>query len=208
METIQPTWADFCIVAATGPSFTQEQADACRGYPVMAVKDAARLRMPWADAMYCCDPWWWERFDGLREFPGERWSTHQDRGNPKLEIAEKYGVRLVAGSHAEGFSLNPALVHYGSNSGFQAINIAIHKLRGPRKRLALLGFDMRTCEQRHFFGPHEGRPNGVRYEGFVGNFKRAAEMLPANIEIINCTPNSALKGIFPMMDLEKALAIA
>jgi len=207
IETVHPRWDDFCVVAATGPSLTEEVADACRGYPVLAVKDAARLRMPWAEVMYCCDTWWWERFDGLRSFAGERWSSHEKRANEKLEIAAKYGVRLVRGSYGTSFSTDPALIHYGSNSGYQAVNLAIHLLRGPRKRIALVGFDMRTCERRHFFGPHKDRHNGVKYERFIPSFEQAAKGLPREIEIINCTPGSAMgPQIVPHMPLADVLA--
>lgn len=215
LETIEPCWDDYCIVAATGPSLTEEVAEACKGHPVVAVKDAARLprngedfkaRMPWAPVMYCCDVWWWDRFEGLQWFKGERWSTHEPKGNEKLAMRDKYGVRLVAGKHGEGFSFDPALIHYGSNSGFQAMNLALHKLRGPRKRIIGVGFDMFTCDKRHFFGHHERRNVGVNYEHFIPQFKKAAKMLPDGVEvIIASSPKSGLREVFPSMTLEEAL---
>lgn len=207
LETIQPRWDDFCIVAATGPSLTPEVAEACRGHHVVAVKDAWR-RLPFAEVLYAVDRWWIEHFEGCPEYGGEKWSSHSTRINEKFDLAEKYGFRLVAGAIAEGLSVNPALIHYGSNSGFQGINMALHFLSGPRKRIALVGFDMQEVNgQGHFFGDHPGRQHRGQYKGFIKEFDRAAETLPDGVEIINCTENSALT-CFPKARLEDVLADA
>lgn len=110
---------------------------------------------------------------------------------------------MVAGADREGFSLDPSCIHYGSNSGFQGANIGI--LRAPR--VLLVGFDMTASNGGpHFFGDHpKGLTRNSNYERFIPAFNRAAKMLPLNIEIINCTSNSALR-CFPKMDLIDALA--
>lgn len=160
--------------------------------------------MPWAEALYACDVWWWDHYKGCPDYMGEKWSTHEKRTNEKLEIGRKYGVRLVQGSNARGFSLDSSIIHYGLNSGFQTINLAIHMGGNP---IVLVGFDMKTCEKRHFFGPHPGRQKGVKYEHYISRFDEAAEMLPEGIEIINCTEKSALK-CFPGRSLEDVLSDA
>ena len=53
-------------------------------------------------------------------------------------MAERYGVKLVRGIEGEGFCCDPSRIYYGSNSGFQAINLAIHMLR--KGRIVLVGF--------------------------------------------------------------------
>lgn len=192
-------------MAATGPSLTQEVAERCRGFRVLAVNDAYRL-MPFAEVLYCCDEEWWKVHNGCPRFIGEKWSSHSVRPGPendKISAAEKYGLRLVAGRDGEGFSFDPGVIHYGSNSGFQAINLAL--LMGAR-RILLVGFDMHSRNGRHFFGDHpEPLSNALRLEGLVPYFQRAAELLPPSIEIVNCTPGSAL-DCFPMATLEEALA--
>jgi hypothetical protein len=171
---------------------------------VIAVQDAYR-RMPWADAVYGCDPRWWNLHQDCGGFKGEKWSTHHDdESNHKFEQADAYGLRLVRGDHGDEFSFDPGLIRYGSNSGFQAINLAL--LKGCRY-IVLVGFDMRHVGgQGHFFGDHpEGLHNRTDYESFLPHFRRGAKSLPADVRIVNCTPDSAL-DCWPMMDLESAIA--
>lgn len=159
--------------------------------------------MPWADKLYGCDARWWDCYDGTG-FTGEKWSTH---GNPKTstndkrETADKYGLNLVRGEPGDGFSLDPAIIHYGENSGFQAINLAL--LLGSRY-IVLIGFDMGG--KGHFFGDHPSSLlNQDNYAKWVPNFAKAAELLPEGIRIVNATPGSRL-DCFPMMSLEQAIA--
>ncbi len=175
-----------------------------RGRKIIAVNDAHRL-LPFADVLYACDSAWWNHHKGARSFAGERWSSHGlcRKSNDKSDAARDYGLLLVGGrdSH-EGFSLDPDHIHYGSNSGFQAVNLAI--LFGAR-RIVLVGFDMHGD---HFFGKHpKGLRNATSYAGFLRAFERAAKFLPAHISILNATPGSALR-CFPMVDLHVALAAA
>ena len=159
--------------------------------------------MPWADALYGCEPRWWTAHKDCDGFKGVKWSTH-DKGssaNNKIEAAEAYGIKLVRGEVAAGFSTDPSLIHYGDNSGFQALNLAI--LLGSTY-IVLVGFDMRRVKGKsHFFGDH---PNGLyqrpEYESFAKKFADA----PDGVQIINATPGSALK-CYPMMNLEDAVGI-
>lgn len=203
---ISPRWTDLCVVAATGPSLTQEVADRCKGIQAIAVSDAFRL-MPWADVLYSCDAKWWNHHNGAPRFRGEKWSCHGSANrNNKRDVARKYGLNLVHGRDGDGFSLNPEFVHYGRNSGFQAINLAI--LFGAR-RVVLVGFDMRlVAKRRHFFGDHEGPlTNYGDPKRWLPEFAKAAKRLPPEIRIINCTPGSALT-CFETADLDDALPVA
>lgn len=202
---IAPRWrGEIVIVAASGPSLTQEVADACRGRRAIAVNDAWRL-MPWADILYSCDAAWWRVHNGCPDFHGEKWSSHSAETNNKDndDLLARAGVRLVAGQAGDTFSTDPRVIHYGNNSGFQAINLAI--LLGAR-RIVLVGFDMRVVDgKRHFFGNHpEPLSNRIEYSYFVPTFANAARHLPAGVTILNATPGSALK-CFPAVPLELAL---
>jgi len=204
--TLEPVasrgWTD-CIVAATGPSLTADVAEQCRGHRVLAVNDAYR-RIPFAEALYAGDADWWEVHAGCPDFAGEKWSAHDARGNEKTAVAERYGLHLVAGADREGFSTDPARIHYGGNSGFQAINLAM--LFGATV-IRLVGFDMRTTEPRHFFGNHPAPLHNVsKYEHFMGAFRAAARRLPAGVRIINCTPGSGLT-CFEMGTLDAAVSV-
>jgi len=200
LRIISPRW-DECIIAATGPSLTKEVADKCRGNNIIAVNDAYKL-FPFADVLYACDAKWWGVHDGCLYFHGEKWSSHSPRTNEKTEASEKYGLNLIRGNDYDGFSLDPAQIHYGSNSGFQAINLAI--LFGC-KRILLVGFDMHSKNGRHFFGDHPSPlTNKIHYENLIRIFQTAVNLMPKDIEIINCTPGSELK-CFPTAKLEVAL---
>lgn len=211
LRRIDKRWTGFCIVAAPGPSLSEEIAQACKGFPVVAVNDAWR-RIPSAKVLYACDASWWDHHKGCLEFAGEKWSSHGNAmHNNKHDVARRFGLNLVAGKDEEGFSLDPALIHYGDNSGFQAVNVAMHLLGRPRcGRIVLVGFDMRMVDgRRHFFGEHPPclRQTQDGYQKWPNKFARAAEMLPFGIEIINCTPGSALT-CFKTMDLRDALPLA
>jgi hypothetical protein len=205
----RPEWQS-CIVAATGPSLTPEVAQACRGRTVLAVNDAYQL-FPFAAALYACDAAWWIKHRGCPEFSGEKWTCSEvadprilRRGN-KVLLAGQYGLKLVAGANGHRFSAGPELIHYGANSGFQAVNLAL--LFGAR-RIVLVGFDMRAIGgRRHFFGDHPpGLVNSSNYDRFIKAFDVAAVGLPDGVEILNATPGSAL-SCFPRIDLDQALAI-
>jgi hypothetical protein len=191
-----------CVVAAPGPSLTKEVAELCRGQKIIAVNGAYRL-LPFADILYACDDEWWELFYTQNpNFCGEKWSSHHDKIDPKIETARKFGLNLIRGEYVDGFSLDPTVIHYGGTSGFQAINLAILLGASP---ILLVGFDMRTTQQRHFHEDYPvGMKNGCKYEYFIPAFIEAAINMPAHIKIINCTPGSALT-CFPMMSLREAL---
>jgi hypothetical protein len=171
--------------------------------------------MPWADILYACDARWWRFYRGVRGFEGERWSSHDDGvSNNKAEVAAEYGLSLVYGKDGLRFSTNRSLISYGGNSGFQAVNIALHKI-GWRGRILLVGFDMRSPEgKRHFFGNHPGNMHKEKspseltlyFRGFTDAFARASDALPKSVQIINCTPGSAL-NCFPKMELADALPV-
>ena len=210
LQKIKSDWSDFCIVAAPGPSLTLEVAAQCRGHKVIAVNDAYRL-LPFADILYGCGALWWQVHKGCVGFAGEKWSSHCLERNNKLQTAEKYGLNLVRGADADEFSFDPDRIHYGDNGGFQAVNFGILKL-GAKGRIALVGFDMRIVDgKRHFFGDHPAplvntSPSGG-YKRWPKIFETASRSLPAWLEIVNCTPGSALT-CFPMMDLADALPVA
>jgi len=206
LEAVQPRWSS-CIVAAPGPSLPVYVDEVCAsGLPTIVVNDAWKL-LPWADVLYACDNHWWEYHQGTA-FAGEKWSTHEgvpreNHGNDKREIHRKWGVRCVAGCDDIGFSYVQDKIHYGSNSGFQAINLAI--LFGCT-HIIMVGFDMRIVDQKsHFFGDHpQPIKMGGDYSGFVKYYDRAAKDLPVHIRIVNATEGSAVR-CFPMMGLQDAI---
>lgn len=204
LERAERRWSGRCIVAASGPSLTPEVAEMCRGERVIAVNDAYRL-LPFADVLYACDAAWWDHHAGCRDFAGERWTSHSlSPKNDKTKAADRLDLRVIEGREAAGFSTDPARIHYASNSGFQATNLAILFGADP---IILVGFDMRRIDGKsHFFGSHKAPlRESSQYGVWCSRFTTAAQMLGGSPTIINATPGSALK-CFPMMPLPEALS--
>jgi hypothetical protein len=157
-------------------------------------------RAPWADLLYACDTPWWDTYiaEVRDSFHGALWTQN---------IASKQfdGVRTVASLDAAGLGRKPGVIHQGGNSGYQAINLAW--LAGAR-RMRLVGYDMRNVNGRtHHHGDHPGvlhRP--MVYERWLPKFDAlAADLRRERVEVLNCTPGSALKA-FPRIDLDVALS--
>src|SRR5262249_19842922 len=138
--------------------------------------------------------WWIAK--NPSQFTGERWSSSEvgpNSCNDKREFGPQYGLSLVEGRFERGFSFEPGVIHYGFNSGFQAVNLA---LQFGAQHIVLVGFDMRVVDGReHFFGSHpECQGFGpLSLELFISEFGKAARDLSDDIEIVNATPGSALK---------------
>jgi hypothetical protein len=167
-------------VLATGQSLTQDQADAVNGRcRVVAVSNAYKFA-PWADALASCDASWWKNNPEAMEFAGRKFTTAPDWQGLS-------GLERVPG------------VSSGTNSGLLGLMVAV-KLGATR--ILLLGYDMQGT---HFFGAHPAplrNPNAARFEVFQKQF---SGYKPRGVEIINCTPGSALRT-YPMGDLHACFA--
>ena len=195
------------MVAASGPSLTQEVADLCCGVRLIVVNDAYRL-MPWADVLYAADSQWWKVHEGCPGFVGERWMTYVGKlGESRKVLAAQHKINIILGVRESRFSTDPSRICLGKpgsgNSGFQAVNLA--GLFGV-KRIVLCGFDMRAVDGRqHFFGSHPKSLNpNQNFLAWVASFREAIQTKRQDLEIINATPGSAL-SFLPFMDLQEAL---
>ena len=110
--------------------------------------------------------------------------------NPDTKkFVDKTGLSAFEGAGNKGLGRDK--LHHGSNSGYQAINMAY--LLGATQ-IILLGYNMgKPNGKAHFFGDH---PKGLRngnYESYINNFTRLAEDLAhEGVEVINCTPDTRL----------------
>jgi hypothetical protein len=191
---VERRWPDSTIAClASGPSLTQADVDFVRTKvdAVIAVNDAYRLA-PWADVLYACDAKWWTWRKGVPEFTGLRYTL-------QAQACKFPNVQLLRQTGPAGLELDPTGVRTGKNSGYQAINLAVHL---GAKRIILLGYDMRG---NHFFGSH---PDGSRppFAYCIPKFKTLLEPLRAlGVEVINCTRKTALDA-FPRQPLEAVFA--
>jgi len=117
--------------------------------------------------------------------------------------AKKYGLRHWAGESRPG--LGKSKIHFGSNSGYQAINLAY--LLGAQ-RIILLGYDMhRSDDKAHFFGNHPyhkpgGGPNDSLMRDWCDKFKQLAyDLDKEGVEVINATRKTVLTA-FKQQELE------
>lgn len=190
------------IVAAPGPSLTAETAAICNSEIVLAVNDSYKL-FPKASVLYACDAAWWDFNKFVPGFAGERWTSHSiSPKNDKRDFAKNKDIQIIEGKNNVGFSRDPKFIHYGNNSGFQAVNLAI--LFGAAE-IVLIGFDMKKKENKtHFFGEHKAPLRATHsFSGWINHFENAAKLL-SDVRIVNATLDSALT-CFQKCSLEAAL---
>lgn len=184
------------VCIAGGPSLTAEDVEYCRGKAkVIAINDAYKLA-PWADVLYACDKRWWDWHRGVTSFTGLKYALQR----PALKWP---GVQVLQNTGIHGLELKPNGVRNGKNSGYQAINVAVHL---GAKRIVLLGYDMqiKLGGPSHWFGDHPlgGQPPVGSFRGmFAGLVKPLGEL---GIEVINCSRETALE-CFPVKALEQVL---
>lgn len=180
------------VIFATGPSLTEEVVETIRPYHedgtvvAFGCNDAYRI-VPYLDVHYACDPPWWKLHvdhESIMEHRAIKWT--QDAG-----AAQQYGVNLVKGTSGNGFSKSQELIHFGGNSGYQVINLAL--LYGC-SRFLLVGYNMGVPpgKQHHFFGQHPSPlSRGTSFGSFVSSYSTIQPDIKRRI--VNCTPESALK---------------
>lgn len=182
---------------ASGPSLTQADVDLVCGHVdgVIAVNDAVRLA-PDAAILYACDGKWWGWHDGMPRFTGLKFALKDD-----AKKWTSHGVQVLKQTGLEGLELKPNGLRRGHNSGYQAINVAVHT---GAARIILLGYDMRGG---HFFGNH---PDGTKptFHLCLPLFATLVKPLEAaGVEVINCTRKTAIT-CFRRAPLEQVVGLA
>lgn len=199
MVTVPQLWPGETVVClGSGPSLTAGDVAYCRGRSrVIAVKDAVRLA-PWADALYACGAdrsFWWQRHGPtLNDFAGLRYT---------LDRSAALWASVLESTGREGLETDPAGIRTGQNSGYQAINLAVHL---GASLIVLLGYDMQPSQDGtdHFFGDH---PHGVKppFRDLRPFYETLVDPLKAlGICILNASRRSAL-DCFPRVSLVEAL---
>jgi len=194
-------WTDAtCVLFGGGPSLTPQDVASCEGKAhAIAIKEAYRLA-PWADAMYSCEAGWWRyewRFHPeVQTFAGLKYS---------MEPVSYPGVLPLKNTGNTGLELDPTGLRTGYNSGYQALNLAVHL---GATRIVLLGFDMWTSPtgQSNWYTHQTARYHrDSPYPIFLQAFTSLVEPLrDAGIEVINCSRQTIL-STFPRQPLEEVL---
>jgi len=176
---------------------SQEVADRVRSasIPTIVINTTIRLA-PWADMLYAADQGWWLRHGkDTAGFEGLRVSS--------TPTSSRMGVHVLINTGKVGFDSDPHCVRTGGNSGHAAIHVAVH---AGAKRILLCGYDMRGghWHSRHP-DPLRNASDGI-YPRWIRHFGALApELSVRGVEVLNCTPGSALT-VWPYVDLEEALS--
>jgi len=192
-----PDWrGQACVIVASGPSAKDAPLETIRGRAkVIAINTSWRL-VPWADGLYGCDCRWWQANADAMGFPGLKMTVAENCDLPLKKLKLVNGTRIV---------MEPGSIGSGSNSGFQATNLAVQFGANP---IIWVGFDMRVDHGLHWHGAHPDGLNNPREER-VERWRRflddaAPDFKRLGVRIFNASPISALKN-YPKVSLADAL---
>lgn len=192
------------ILCGTGPGITKEVIQSCNAARASGDVKLFGVNLNYRifdlDVHLACNSGFWDEFwNDIKTHPCEKWT-------PREESAEQYSINFIEERWAPGLSTDPSYIHAHHGSGPQSVNLALHY---GITRMILVGWDMRYPPggKRHYFGeypapllhwPQTG-PNGE----MTGLISEMETIRPDDygIEIVNCTPGSALKH-FPSGDLK------
>lgn len=189
----RPAWATRpAVVIGSGPSLSDEQLAMVKQHHVdqrvhvIAVNNTIE-RVPWADVSYFGDyTALCHYLPKLKPLTSAEWVTTCRAG------AERWRLTHVKPSPNNGMSLDR--VHLNGNSGAQAVNTAA--AFGATK-VILIGFDMRNSKdgKAHWFGQHPLPLITTQlFPDWMHKFAILAKEAKAlGVDIINCTPDSALQ---------------
>jgi len=203
MWSVPRMWpGETCAVLASGSSMTQEVADTVRAAGIRSIAvNTTFKRAPRADMVYAADEAWWKYHKAeLMLYAGLKVMC-TPTAMPNM-CAPFPGIHVLRNTGRDGFDPNPAHIRTGNNSGYQAIHVAVH---AGCSRVLLCGFDMHggNWHGRH---PEPLREHGNDYSAWFPMFETLhKELQERGVEVLNCTPRSALK-CFPMADLKDVLA--
>lgn len=195
----------FCL--ASGPSLTQAICDRVRGRRTIVINSSCTLA-PWADVLFFTDSGWFQLHRSIvEEWPGLVISMSR---TAKRELPNK--VRRIRGwsdpTLPKGVFPVPGAPHVrqGRSSGHTAISLAIAL---GAIRVVMLGYDMRLIGDReHHHSEYIRQPRNLAIykDDFVPAFKGWHQnALDVGVEIVNCTPGSAVTE-FPFADLDEVLS--
>lgn len=152
----------------------------------------------WVDACWFHDGRWFSwHYQSLRDFAGiiAHCAAHR---------VTQMGTHYFHRGKPTGLDVRPSYVAPNGNAGLSAINFAYHL--GVR-RVVLLGYDMRVVDgETNWHRDHPLKHGGTPYPRYLSRTKFVAgDAKTFGLEIVNCTPGSAITW-WPIMTLEEYLA--
>lgn len=162
-------------------------AEKVRGLPTIVINRTFELA-PWADVLYAADSRFWRNWPGAVEFAGLKVSVEPTKNFAYGDPPPK-GVKALRVTGITGFDPDPSCIRTGYNSGYQALHFVVHT---GAARVLLCGYDMRGT---HWHAPHPmplANPNPAALVDWCILFQQLAPLIADRLEVINCTPDSAL----------------
>jgi hypothetical protein len=188
MWRVPPLWqGQTVVVMASGPSLTPQQVRlvAEAGHPAVATNNSYRM-CPQAQALVANDARWWQQHPKALDFAALKISCDVPP-HPEVLTQRITGV--------EGYDPDPECVRTGGNSGYTAVHIAA---QAGAARILLLGFDMRGGHWHREHAPPLRATPPETYARWIRRFRTlAAALQQRGVEVVNCTPGSALDA-FPL----------
>lgn len=222
------TWweEDPVVILAGGPSLKTQDlskvwSDAIH---IITINDSWRL-LPYPNPFtiqitdcgpglipYFCDAKWWQMEMSKNSRSLDNNVSFHDmiyKGfwvTSSQEFNDHPQVRTLKLTGEQGLELDPTGLRHGSNSGYQAINLAVNL---GAKKIILLGYDMQIVNGKSHWHNEPRQPNVdfklTLAKSMLPHFESLIEPLNTlGVEVFNATPNSALK-CFPEITLEEAL---
>lgn len=192
-----PEWkGETAFIVAGGPSVLSQPVERLRGRKVIAVK-SSYTAVPFAQYLLFSDARWWTEHKARARFEGkivEVGSSHNDARLLHVKRRKPPGLSDDAGALTVNWTIVSA-----------AIDAAVFL---GCARIVFLGLDhKRGADGRsHHHEPHKWAWRGdTLFDKQRADLESMAGPLKAkNIEVINCSPGSALK-LWPVMPLNECL---
>jgi Protein of unknown function DUF115 len=187
----------FAIVAS-GPSLAAWQVEYLRGKAKVIACNGSFQAMTYPAIVYGCDESFWKHYAAAVKAAGhECWTQH-------AKAARKYGLNWIKSVDKPGLPDTPDMLHFGGNSGYQAICLAVCM---GAERIILIGFDMQETGGRWHW--HDDLRGVEGKDPIIARWAKAFPPLAdglrqRGIETINCTIETAL-NCFPRADLRNVL---
>lgn len=207
----QPCWTPAPLFAGRtvfilggGPSLRLFHVEQLRGRAVVAVNSAV-LACPWADVLCFQDhPWFEAHAAAVDSFEGLICTTAQRSKAARPERIHRLYQEIRA-----DFPIGRPTIKHGRSSGHVAVSLAIAMAAA---RVVLIGFDCRVVTDEagqarsHFHDEAPPKPEALYSDDFRPAWRGwAAAATRAGVEVLNCTPGSALEE-FPRAELAAVLA--
>lgn len=197
---IVPIWkSETVFIIGGGPSLKDFNFNSLLGKNIIVINKAF-YNCPFAQILYWTDSrfYTWYKKD-IDEFEGEKITI-------RSHTTYTDDIKILRKGKTYGLETAKDMLAHGNNSGYAAINLAVHL---GVKRIILLGYDMGNNGRSSHY--HDGYPvkatgDNIYKDQFIPGFNNLEnELKLLKIEVLNASMYSKLTA-FPKITLEKALS--